>query len=188
MQSATREPRAAYQRYVIRNHTVWLVFLICALGFYSWRLYVANQLWRDAAELTRSIKDDLTASSSHTRLTILNAPDYLRGVPVFHNGLPEALQFFQTQKPIESVEINAFQTLQLVSDENALHPADDTLTLEPANRMDTFSRASSSECLELLSQSADGLKLRRKPCLTTTEVYFLSGGKMRPAFRADSPQ
>ncbi|HEX3228433.1 MAG TPA: hypothetical protein VHQ95_05675, partial [Pyrinomonadaceae bacterium] len=160
----------------------------CALGFYSWRLYVANRLWRDAAQLTRSIKDDLTASSSQKHLTILNAPDNLRGVPVFHNGLPEALQFFQTEKPIESVEINAFQTLQLASDENSLHPADDMFTLQPANRVDTFSRASSSDCLELLSQSADGLKLRRKPCLTTTEVYFLSGGKMRPAFRADSHQ
>ena len=63
------------------------------------------------------------------------------------------------------------------------HPADDTFTLQPVNRLDTFNRASSSECLELLSQSADGLTLKRKPCLTTTEVYFFSGGKMRPAFR-----
>lgn len=168
---------------LIRNHTVWLVLLVCALGFYSWRLYVANRLWRDAAQLTRSIKDDLAASSSQKHLTILNAPDNLRGVPVFHNGLPEALQFFQTEKPIESVEINAFQTLQLASDENSLHPADDTFTLQPANRLDTFNRASSSQCLELLGQSADSLKLRRKPCLTTTEVYFLNGGKMRPAFQ-----
>jgi hypothetical protein len=121
-------------------------------------------------------------------LTILNAPDNLRGVPVFHNGLPEALQFFQMQKPIESVEINAFQTLQLASEENSLHLADDTVTLQPANRLDNFSRASSSECLELLSQSADGLKLRRKPCLAPTELYFFSGGKMRPAFIGDSLQ
>ena len=168
---------------LIRNHTVWMALLICVLGFYSWRLYVTNQLWRDAAQLTRSIKDDLTALSSQKHLTILNAPDNLRGVPVFHNGLPEALQFFQTQKPIESVEINAFQTLQLPTDENALHPADDAFTLQPANRLDTFNRASSSECLELLSQSADGLKLKRKPCLTTTEVYFLNGGRMQPAFQ-----
>jgi hypothetical protein len=173
---------------LIRNHTIWLVLLICALGFYSWRLYVANQIWREAAQLTRSIKDDLTASSSQKHLTILNAPDNLRGVPVFHNGLPEALQFFQMQKPIESVEINAFQTLQLASEENSLHLADDTVTLQPANRLDNFSRASSSECLELLSQSADGLKLRRKPCLAPTELYFFSGGKMRPAFIADSLQ
>jgi hypothetical protein len=168
---------------LIRNHTVWLVLLICALGFYSWRLYVANHLWRDAAQLTRSIKDDLAVSSSQRHLTILNAPDYLRGVPVFHNGLPEALQFFQRQRPIDSVEINAFQTLQLPSDENSFQTADDTFTLQPTNRLNTFNRASSSECLELLNQSADGLKLKRKPCLSTTEVYFLSGGRMRPAFQ-----
>jgi 4-amino-4-deoxy-L-arabinose transferase-like glycosyltransferase len=168
---------------LVRNHTVWLVLLICALGFYSWRLYVANRLWHDAAQLTRSIKDDLTASSSQTHLTILNVPDNLRGVPVFHNGLPEALQFFQAHTPIASVEINAFQSLQLPADENSFYPADDTFTLELVNRLDTFNRATSSECLELLSQSADALKLRRKPCLTTTEVYFLSGGRMRPAFQ-----
>ena len=173
---------------LIRNHPVWLVLLICALGFYSWRLYVANQIWREAAQLTRSIKDELTVSSSEKHLTILNAPDNLRGVPVFHNGLPEALQFFQTQKPIESVEINAFQTLQLTSEENSLNLADDTFTLQPANRLSNFSRASSSECLELLSQSAAGLKFRAKPCLTTTEVYFFSGGKMRPAFSANGLQ
>jgi 4-amino-4-deoxy-L-arabinose transferase-like glycosyltransferase len=166
---------------LIRNRTIWMVLLVCALGLYSWRLYAANRLWREAAQLTRSIKDDLAASASQKHLVILNAPDNLRGVPVFHNGLPEALQFFQTQKPLESIEINAFQALQLPSDENVFHQADETLTLHPANRLDTFDRTSSSECLELLSQSADGLQLKRKPCPTPRDIYFFSGGKMRPA-------
>lgn len=167
---------------LIRNRTVWLILLICVLGFYSWRLYVTNRLWREAAQLTRSIKDDLAASSSPKHLTILNAPDNLRGVPVFHNGLPEALQFFQTQKPFESVEISSFQTLQSSSEENAFQPADDTFTLRAANPLDTFDRASSSECLELLRQTADSLEFKDKPCLTTRNSYFFSGGKMRVAF------
>jgi hypothetical protein len=166
---------------LIRNQTIWIILLISALGLYSWRLYAANRLWREAAQLTSSIKDDLAASSSQKHLTILNAPDNLRGVPVFHNGLPEALQFFQRQKPVESVEINAFQTLQLAADENVFHQADDTFTLQPANRLDTFDRTSSSECLELLSQSADGLQLGRKACPTPGDIYFFSSGKMRPA-------
>jgi hypothetical protein len=125
-------------------------------GLYSWRLYVANQLWRDAAQLTRSIKRRpcclvVTKTFDHSQRT--RQPAWRAG---FHNGLPEALQFFQTEKSIESVEINAFQTLQLASDEN-LHPADDMFTLQPANRLDTFNRASSSQCLELLGQSADSL-------------------------------
>lgn len=167
---------------MIRNRTVWLILLICALGLYSWRLYASNRLWREAAHLTRSIKDDLTASSSQKTLTILNAPDNVRGVPVFHNGLPEALQFFQSQKQIESVEINAFQTLQSSGDENVLREIDDAFTLQPVNGLDTFDRVSSTECLELFGESAGSLQFRRKPCLTATEVYFFSGGKMQPAF------
>ncbi len=166
---------------LIRNRTVWLILLIGALGFYSWRLHASNRLWREAAQLTRSIKDDLAASSSQRHLTILNAPDNLRGVPVFHNGLPEALRFFQTQRPFESVDINAFQTLQTSSDENVFYKVEDTLTLQPANRLGIFDRASSSECLELLRQSADRLQLKRKPCLTPKDTYFFSGGKIRPA-------
>jgi hypothetical protein len=166
---------------LIRNYKVWLVVFICTVGFYGWRLQAANELWSDAAQLTRSIKDDLTAAAS-PHLTILNAPDNLRGVPVFHNGLPEAVQLFQTQQAIESVEINAFQTLQLPSDANACHSTGEFVTVQPANRLDTFSRESSSACLELVGNSAEGLTLRRTPCSVTTRVFFLSEGKMHEAF------
>lgn len=167
---------------LIRSRTIWLILLVCALGFYSWRLYVSNQLWREAAQLTRSIKHELATSSSAKHLTILNAPDNLRGVPVFHNGLPEALKFFPAQKPVEPVEINAFQTLQSIQDENETSQAGDIFTVQAVNRLDTFDRASSSECLELLGQSPDRLSFERTQCLSTADVYFFSGGKMRPAF------
>jgi hypothetical protein len=167
---------------LVRNPKLWLLIVIAMLGLYSWRLYAANRLWREAAHLTRSIKDDLTTSASSNRLTVLNAPDNLRGVPVFHNGLPEALQLFQTQPSVGQVQINAFQTLQTVWDENEFQQDGDTLTLRPFNRLDTFDRASSAECLELLSHSADGLTFTRRPCLNNVEVYLFSGGKMRAAF------
>jgi len=169
---------------LIGNRTIWLVLLICALGFYGWRLYVSNQVWRQAAQLTRSIKDELTASSSQKPLTILNAPDNLRGVPVFHNGLPEALQFFQAQMRVELVEINAFQTLQSTHDVIEVSDSDETLTVRPINRWDEFDRVSSTNCLELIRQTPDGLTFKRKPCLTTVDVYFFSGGKMRSVFES----
>lgn len=172
---------------LIRKRTVWLILLVCALGFYSWRLYVSNRLWHEAAQLTRSIKDELASSSSRNHLTILNAPDNLRGVPIFHNGLPEALQFFQSQRRFEQVDINAFQTLQTTHDVIEVRGADETLALQPINRLDTFDRASSSECFELLSQSLNGLTFKRKPC-QTSDVYYFSDGQMRPALGSSQPQ
>lgn len=162
---------------LIRNRTIWLILLVCALGFYSWRLYASNRLWREAAQLTRAIKDELASSSSTQHLTILNAPDNLRGVPIFHNGLPEALQYFQNQR-FGPVEINAFQNLRTTHDVIELRESVETLTLQPVDRLDTFERVSSSECFELLSQSSDGLKFKRNPCLHATAVYYFSGGKM----------
>lgn len=167
---------------MVRRQTIWLVLLISALGFYSWRLYAANRLWHDAAELTRSINDGFSNRSPDSRLTILNAPDNLRGVPVFHNGLPEALQFFTTQSQVESVDINAYQTLTSRFNEAILQETRDTFTLQSGNPLDTFDRAASSKCVQLLHSSVNQLEFRRLPCLDQTEVYFLSGGKMRRAF------
>ncbi|HJZ82123.1 MAG TPA: hypothetical protein VKD91_17315 [Pyrinomonadaceae bacterium] len=162
-----------------RRPKVWLLLLICVLGFYSWRLYAANQSWREAAQLARSIRDAFSNSASPRRLTILNVPDNLRGVPVFHNGLPEALQFFASRQQFERVETNAFQTLQSTGDLVTVRQAAGALTLEPVAHGDTFDRPSSSECLELLSQSAGGLTFKPQPCFNPGEVYFFSGGKMQ---------
>jgi protein O-mannosyl-transferase len=164
---------------LVRNRTIWLLLLVGALGFYGWRLYVADQVWREAAQLTRSIKDELATSASQSHLTILNAPDNLRGVPIFHNGLPEALQFFQNQRVFERVEINAFQNLQTTHDVIEVRDLDETLTLLPIDRLDIFDRAASSDCFELLSPSADGLTFRRKPCAGAIDVYYFSDGEMR---------
>lgn len=163
----------------IRNPKVWFAVLICALAFYSWRLYSANRSWREAAEITLAIKQQLTSSPSQSRVTILNAPDNLRGVPIFHNGLPEMLQFFPGQRRLEPVEIISFQSLQTRLDEVDLRQAPDTLALQPYNRLNTFARASSSECLELLDQSETNLQVRLLPCSAETDVYFFSGGQMR---------
>jgi hypothetical protein len=73
--------------------------------------------------------------------------------------------------------------LQTIWDENEVHQDGDTLTVQPFNHQDTFDRPSSTDCLELLGQSADGLRFTRRACLSPGEVYLFSGGKMRTAER-----
>src|SRR6266436_10083750 len=92
------------------------------LGFYSVRLYQTNRSWSEAARLSRSTTDELLDSSTRDHLIILNAPDNLRGVPAFHNGLPEALLYFQNRKRFRQVEIIAFQDLQSAVDEVSITP------------------------------------------------------------------
>ena len=163
----------------IRKPKLWLMILTCALGFYGWRLYVANTRWRAAARMTLSINQALAAPGSANRIAILNAPDNLQGIPVFHNGLPEMLQFFQNQTQVERLDILAFQSFQSPFDEVDLRESKDTLMLQPRNRRDTFTRASSTECLELVGQSEVDLQIRVLPCSTRIDVYFFSGGEMR---------
>ena len=163
-----------------RNQRFWLVLVICILAFYSWRLQAANHLWREAAQLTLSIRNDLSTPASPPRLTILNAPDNLRGVPVFHNGLPEALQLFPGERQFERVEITSCQTLQASSDATTIQAAADSFSLLPANRLDTFDRVSSASCLELIGQDPAFLQFQPQACLTRSEVYFFSQGRMQP--------
>ena len=163
---------------LIRNHTLWLGILICTLGFYSVRLYQTNRSWSEAARLSRSITDELVDSSARDHLIILNAPDNLRGVPVFHNGLPEALLYFQHRKRFRQVEIIAFQDLQSAFDEVAVNPHPGFLSMHPLNDRDSFARLESSECLDITAQSRNALELRPKPCAADADLFFFDQGTM----------
>ena len=172
----------------IRRPKIWVAILVCVLAFYTWRLYQANLVWREAAQITALINQQLAGSGSPTRLAILNAPDNLRGVPVFHNGLPEMLQFFQHERPPERVEITAFQSLQSRWDEVDFQTNNETLVLETRAGAPALTRASSSECLEVISQSGTGLQIRPRPCSGLTNIYVFSGGQMRRVFIAGHSQ
>lgn len=163
---------------LLRNSRLWLLAMICILGCYSVTLYQTNKSWREAAELTRSIKDDLNAASTHARLVILNAPDNLRGVPVFHNGLPEALAYFQDRKPAKRVEIIAFQNLKSGADEVAITRGPESLTIQLLNSSDGFARRDSSECFEVVFQSRTSLELRARTCSTDADLFFFDKGRM----------
>lgn len=163
---------------LLRNHRLWLLAMICILGFYSVRLHQTNRVWREAAELSRSIKDELADSATRDHVVILNAPDNLRGVPVFHNGLPEALEYFQDRKRLNLVEIVAFQHLQSVADEVEVTRSPETLTIRLLNNVDGFARIEGSECFETEGQSKTSLELHAQPCSVDADQFFFNKGKM----------
>jgi hypothetical protein len=167
---------------LIRRKELWLLITICILGFYSVSLYRTNRTWRQAAELSRSIQNELVHSSTRDRLVILNVPDNLRGTPIFHNGLPEALAYFQHEKHFERIETVAFQDLRSATDGVEITRNMDLLTVRLRSE-NGFSRTASTECLEIANQSPNSvarnsLELRVKSCSNDTDIFFFDQGRM----------
>jgi hypothetical protein len=163
---------------LLRKQALWISILICVLGFYSVRLYQTNRSWSEAAQLSRSITDELVDSATHDRLVILNLPDNLRGVPVFHNGLPEALAYFQNRKRFKQVDIIAFQEIQSSLDKVSLSSGTESLDLYLLNENDSLVRMQSSECWETMVHARTLLELHAKPCSAGEDVFFFNKGKM----------
>jgi hypothetical protein len=168
---------------LIRRKELWLLITICILGFYSVSLYRTNRTWRQAAELSRSIQNELVHSSTRDHLVILNVPDNLRGTPIFHNGLPEALAYFQHEKHFERIETIAFQDLRSATDGVEITSNTDLLTVRLRSDQNGFSRTASTECLEIANQSPNSvarnsLELRVKSCSNDTDIFFFDQGRM----------
>ena len=163
---------------LVRKIALWLLILMCVIGFYAATLYQTNRLWREAAALSRSIKDDLVNSSSRDRLLILNAPDNLRGVPVYHNGFPEAIQYFQNQKHIEQIQVVSFHSLQSPKDEVESVRSFDFLRLNLVNKDDGFIEFRDADCLELLGHTNNSMDLRRGNCSSNTDLFYFTKGRM----------
>jgi len=142
------------------------------------KLYQANRSWSEAAQLSRSITNDLTDSSTHDHLLVLTAPDNLRGVPVFHNGLSEALEYFQNRKRFSQVEIIGFQDLQSAVDEVALSRGPDSFSIQLSNDNDSFTRIEPSDCLETMTQTRTLLVVHIKPCAADVDLFFFDKGRM----------
>jgi hypothetical protein len=151
-----------------------LIGLVC---FYSISLYRTTRLWREASQLAFAITQDLSMTATTDQLVVLNAPDNLRGVPVFHNGLPEALHYFPKEKAIARVEILSFQDLRSVSDATELTTAAEGLILRALNPLDRFERVRGADCFDTMSVQANLLKVQRR-CESPTDVFFFSNGKM----------
>jgi hypothetical protein len=168
---------------LIRNRKVALLLLIGALSLCSMSLYRTNMIWRDAAKLARNITADLRGSED--RILILNAPDNLRGAPVFHNGLPEALKYFENQN--QQVEIVAFESLQSANDWIILSESGDVLTMRSNSRTDVFDRVSSTECWVVISQSENNVGLQARACSSHPRIFYWSDGRMNNLFPRNPP-
>ena len=163
---------------LLSNRTLLFSILICGLSFYAASLYRTNRSWSEAAQLSRSITDELLDSATRERLVILNAPDNLRGVPVFHNGLPEALLYFQNRKRITQVEIIGFQDFQSAADEVAVTYGPGSLSIHPLSDRNPFVRLEPSDCFETTLRSKTSLELFAKPCAIDVDRFFFSKGRM----------
>lgn len=163
---------------LLRKQMLWVPLVIFLLGFYAVRLYQTNRTWSEAAHLSRSVTTELVDSATRDHLIILNAPDNLSGVPVFHNGLPEALEYFQNRKRFKQVEIIAFQELQSAEDEVAVTALSGTLSIQLLNDHDILTVAGSLQCLETAAQSKTSLELRARPCAADGDIFFFSKRQM----------
>ncbi len=161
----------------LRHKGLYVLLLVGLLASYSVWLYRTNQIWSAAAVLSRSIKDDLVNSSARERVLILNVPDNFRGVPLFRNGLADAVQYFQNQKHLKQVEVTSFYDLQSLSDEVALVHSPGSIALS-FNQVDTLTEARGSECVEIMGKTKQLLELRLLPCSSNMDIYFFSQGRM----------
>jgi len=163
---------------LIRNRTVRVLLLTAVACFYSINVYRTTRVWREAAQLTQRIQNELLTSGQSNHLTILNAPDNLRGVPLFHNGLPEALNFVPSGKPVPRVDIVSFQNLRKTSDHQEVNSSSGLITLRSADNFDRFDRIMSTACVEVVSSEPNTLQLQLKPCDSMADVYFFSDGRV----------
>jgi hypothetical protein len=163
---------------LLRRQTLLVSLLIGVLGFYAVTLFRTNRIWSEAARLSSSITSDLVSSSTRDHLIILNAPDNLRGVPVFHNGLPEALAYFQNRKHFRQVEIIAFQELQSATDEVSLVSGADSLKLWLTHDSGGLARVGPSPCLGLVAHTKTVLEFSFQPCSVDADLFFFDKGKM----------
>jgi hypothetical protein len=163
---------------LLRRQMPLLLLLLGVLGFYAVRLVQTNRIWGEAANLSRSVTNELVDSSTSDHLIILNAPDSLRGVPVFHNGLPEALAYFQDRKRFRQVEIIAFQELQSTADAVAvIGSASPKIILQQDSG--SFVVSEPAPCLGVLAHSQTMLELKPEPCSGAADLFFFDKGKMK---------
>jgi hypothetical protein len=165
---------------LLRNVKWWAALMLCVLIFYCVSLYRTNQIWREAANLSRSIRDELSrAATPEKSLIVINAPDNLRGVPVYHNGLEDALRLFQRSARIERVRVFALHDIQSLNDEVELKRDGDAYTLRLLRSADGFTRVSDPfDCLQTLERSNNAVRFRLDSCPEGFDLFFFNAGKM----------
>jgi len=157
----------------------WLLTIFCLLVFYSAGLYRSNQRWREAANLSKSILDELVSLSKHDDLLVINAPDSLRGVPVYQNGLEQALRAFQRSKKISHVDVVSYHSLQSATDVVEVGRESNLFSIRLLNQKAEFSRVNDQvECMGVVERSGTSLVIRLRDCFTGRDVFYFHDGKM----------
>jgi len=159
---------------LVRNPQTVLLLVLIIISGYAWSLYRTNLLWRQAANLSHTISRELADAAPQEMAVMINAPDNLRGVPVFHNGLSEAVAWSRSTRSTAPVQIVAFQDLQSAADETIISGSA-PLYVRAHNPADIFTRVNATPCLEVENSATDSLVLNQTPC-APTGIFFLSGG------------
>lgn len=174
----------------ITNRKLWMLAIFCLLVFYSASLYRSNQRWREAANLSKSILNDLVSLSGHDDLLVINAPDSLRGVPVYQNGLTKALTTFQRAKKISQIDVVSLHSLQSATDVIEVARESNLFSIGLLSAKAEFSRINDQvECVGIAERSKKFLVIQIKDCSREREVFVFYQGKMVEVstIQSDSP-
>ena len=87
-----------------------VIFLSCLF------LFRANENWRVAGEITKSILASLLENKPSTRLLILSMPQNIRGAGVFGIGIEEALYLYGGDKIYKDIQIVSIASLFSIDD------------------------------------------------------------------------
>ncbi|MGI8656457.1 MAG: hypothetical protein ACR2LC_14720 [Pyrinomonadaceae bacterium] len=165
---------------LIRRTRFWMLLIGCLLIFYSSALYRSNENWREAARLSQTILDDLATSSEHNSILIVNAPDNLKGAPVFHNGLADALQNFQTARQFTDVRLVALHSIQSVNDPIESAANHQSIAVRLPDEANEFGRVDEHlQCVEIIDHTNFFLRLRLDNCPAAMDVFVFDKGRMQ---------
>jgi uncharacterized membrane protein YhaH (DUF805 family) len=165
---------------LVPQKTAWLL-LTCVLLCYMVSLWKTNQIWSEAAQLSKAVLNQIVRLSTHDEILILNAPDNLRGAHLYRNGLDQALKTFQSTKKIRSTRMIAFHRVLEHQDEIKLEKEEGELVLHPANQKIEFEQINDApECVKITERSRSVLRLRFDECAKEKfDVFYFSAGRMR---------
>jgi len=158
---------------------IWILLICALLAFYAATLLKTNKTWREAAQLSRSILDDVGSLSTNERVLLLNAPDNLRGAYVYRNGLFEATRLFQDRKQIIDARAVAFHRVETLFDEVAVRTEDGILELQLANPVAAFETVDEKHsCARVLERSRGILRINVADC-GGFDIFVINGGRAR---------
>jgi hypothetical protein len=171
-----------------RRPAPWPAALALLLSLYAAGLWRANRSWAEAASLSRSLLDDLNAGDApapggQQAAYVLNAPDNLRGVHLYRNGLAEAARLSPRRGgEITDAHVLSYHALRAGRDPVELsRDAAGVYTLRlPESADATFERVDAAPpCVELLGRAPRELRLRFAGCPETTAIFYLTEGELR---------